>query len=146
MIQKNTSIVHTVDMTRSWDTDKIIKYIFAGHAVFAVNDIVYKIIYDDKSSFSQVFTIDENTSTWSLIGWVTRDLGFCRINGPTDKERHKIYEFYYFLRWLDYGICTDDKDPTFQISRFCARCGKPLKSKVSLTRGYGPECMKEVNK
>ena len=146
MTQKNMNIVQSVDMTRLWTTTQIKQYMFAGHAVFAVDGVIYKITYNDKGSFSQVFTIDENTPTWIFIGWVTRDLGFCRIDGPTDEERHKIYRFYYFLKWLDYGIRIDDKDPVFQISRFCARCGMPLKSAKSLARGYGAECMKEVNK
>lgn len=143
MIQTNTVIVHTVDMTRLWNTDKIRQYMFAGHAVFAIDGVIYKIAYNDKGSLSQVFTIDEDTPTWILIGWVTRHLGFYRINAPTDEERDKIYKFYYFLKWLAYGTRIDDKDPIFQISRFCARCGTPLKSAKSLTLGYGPECIKK---
>lgn len=146
MTQKNMSIVQSADMTHLWDTDKIKQYMFAGHAVFAIDGIIYKIAYNDKGSWSPVYTIDKDTPTWIHIGWVTRDLGFCRINGPTDEERDKIYKFYYFLKWLAYGTRIDDKNPVFQISRFCARCGMPLKSAKSLTRGYGAECMKEVSK
>lgn len=143
MIQKNTIIAQSADMTHLWNTTQIKQYMLAGHAVFAIDGVIYKIAYNDKGSWSQVFTIDKDTPTWILIGWVTKDLGFCRINGPTDEERDKIYKFFYFLQWLDYGTRIDDKDPVFQISRFCARCGTPLKSAKSLTLGYGPECIKK---
>lgn len=29
---------------------------------------------------------------------------------------------------------------------FCLRCGRPLKNKTSIKRGYGPGCYKKINK
>lgn len=143
MTQKSMNIVQSADMTRSWTTTQIKQYMFAGRAVFAIDGVIYKIIYNDNGSWSQVFTIDENTPTWILIGWVTKNLGFCRINAPTNEEWKAINIFANFMRWQTYSIRLD-KNPIFQISRFCARCGAPLKSAKSLMRGYGAECMKEV--
>ena len=144
MIQKNTIIVHTADMTRSWDTDKIVKYIFAGHAVFAVNDVIYKVVFR-KDVWSPVYTLDEDTPTWIPMGWISPRLlciTFVNHNQVMSSKQKLLKEFMWWLK--NHGLLPNYYK--FQISRFCARCGTPLKSKVSLTRGYGPECMKEVNK
>lgn len=145
MIQKNTIIVHTVDMTRSWNADKIVKYIFAGHAVFAVNDVIYKVTLSKKDVWSPVYTLDEDTPTWIQMGWISPRLlciTFVNHNQVTSSKQKLLKEFMWWLK--NHGLLPNHYK--FQISRFCARCGTPLKSKVSLTRGYGPECMKEVNK
>ena len=144
MIQKNTIIAHTADMTHSWDTDKIKQYIFAGHAVFAVNDVIYTIRdCHNKHGWWTVYTKDETTPTWIQIGWViperlvvTKDVTACT------EPKYKWTLFMQFIWWLkNHGLLPNKY--VFQISRFCARCGTPLKSAKSLTLGYGPECIKK---
>lgn len=146
MTQKNTIIVHTADMTRSWDTDRIRKYIFAGHAVFAVNDVIYTVRnHNIKGEWWTVYTKDETTPTWIQIGWVIPERLIVTKDVTCTEPKYKWTLFMQFVWWLkNHGLLPNYYK--FQISRFCARCGTPLKSKVSLTRGYGPECIKEVNK
>lgn len=146
MIQKNTIIVHTVDMTRSWGTDKIVKYIFSGHAVFAVNDVIYTVRNDGKfREWWTVYTLDDDTPTWIRIGFVVPEHLAVTKDMTAEVDKNKYTLFMQFMWWLkNHGLLPNYYK--FQISRFCARCGTPLKSKASLARGYGPECMKEVNK
>lgn len=143
MIQKNTIIAQSADMTHLWDTDKIRQYIFAGHAVFAIDGVIYTVRnHNVKGEWWTVYTKDETTPTWIQIGWViperlivTKDVTAC-----TGKIVWTL--FMQFVWWLkNYGLLPNHYK--FQISRFCARCGAPLKSKTSLTLGYGPECIKK---
>lgn len=143
MTQKNMIIVHTADMTRSWDTDKIRQYIFAGHAVFAVNDVIYTIRNDGKfREWWTVYTLDDDTPTWIQMGFVVPQYLAVTKDMTSEVDKNKYNLFLQFMWWLkNYGLLPNHYK--FQISRFCARCGTPLKSKTSLTLGYGPECIKK---
>lgn len=143
MIQKNMIIVHTADMTRSWNTDKIRQYIFAGHAVFAVNDVIYTVRnHNIKGEWWTVYTKDETTPTWIQMGFVVPQYLAVTKDMTSEVDKNKYNLFLQFMWWLkNYGLLPDRYK--FQISRFCARCGAPLKSKTSLTLGYGPECIKK---
>ena len=143
MTQKNTIIVHTADMTRSWDTDKIRQYIFAGHAVFAVNDVIYTVRNDGKfREWWTVYTLDDDTPTWIQMGFVVPQYLAITKDMTSEVDKNKYNLFLQFMWWLkNHGLLPNNYK--FQISRFCARCGTPLKSAKSLTLGYGPECIKK---
>lgn len=143
MTQMNTVIVHTADMTRLWTPNQIKRYMFAGHTVFAINDIIYTIRnHNVKGEWWTVYTKDKNTPTWILIGWsmpepfvTTKD-----VHATTNKRIWTLFED--FVWWLKYHYIAPNRYK-FQISRFCARCGAPLKSLTSQILGYGPECIKK---
>lgn len=143
MIPMSTIIVHTADMSRSWTADQIRQYIFAGHAVFAVNGIIYTIRDNhNKHGWWRVLTLDDETYTWIPIGWVVPDI-LATTREISEAKPYKYFTFKNFVWWLkNHGLLPDRYN--FQISRFCARCGTPLKSAKSQALGYGRECLKEM--
>lgn len=53
---------------------------------------------------------------------------------------------WWYKHWLYFNICVDTNSEQLIVKPLgiCAKCGKLLTDPVSITRGYGPECIKHI--
>lgn len=127
-------------------------FIFGGNAEFSIqnleNGVVFRYnIKKAKDNDRMYFVYVQEGRNWSYAGYLLKyQDGSYRYNtgnkGNYGSGEPPIKGLLYALRHKDRAI---PKPMSMYHHGRCALCGRELKDRESVERGFGPECWKRIN-
>lgn len=141
-------------MKTKMNVSDILTYVLAGKAIFTLHNPLTDKSFTFKVSkpkecdkwFVKVLTGPENTKDYSYLGFITADKKYIHGRGKAkigvDAPSNKA--FSWFMGKLTDGAEVNLGPAEVYPSCHCARCGRLLTHKESVTALFGPECIKLV--